>query len=61
LDIKKTIIDKDWNQTLQQAIPHQSGKIVAKVVEVTSWTKIAEPCTPGSVDIPCHQSSEYMS
>ena len=36
----KTIIAKDWNQTLHQALSHQSSKMVAKVAEVTSWMKI---------------------
>ena len=36
-ELKRTIIAKDWNQTLQQALSHQSSKMVA---EVTSWMKI---------------------
>ena len=39
-ELKKTIIAKDWNQTLHQALSHQSSKMVAKVAEVTSWMKI---------------------
>ena len=35
--LRKTVIAKDWNQTLQQALSHQSSKMVA---EVTSWMKI---------------------
>ena len=36
-ELKKTIIAKDWNQTIQQALSHQKSKMV---VEVTSWMKI---------------------
>ena len=35
-ELKGTFIVKDWNQTLQQALSHQSSKMVAKVAEVTS-------------------------
>ena len=39
-ELRKSIIAKDWKQTLQQALSHQSSKMVAKVAEVTSWMKI---------------------
>ena len=39
-ELKRTIIAKDWNQTLQQALSQQSSKMVAEVAEVTSWMKI---------------------
>ena len=39
-ELKRTIIAKDWNQTLQQALSQQSSMMVAEVAEVTSWMKI---------------------
>ena len=36
----KTIIVMDWNQALQQALSHQSSKMVSNVAQVTSWMKI---------------------
>ena len=30
-ELRKSIITKDWKQTLQQALSHQSSKMVAKV------------------------------
>ena len=39
-ELKKTIIAKDWNQTIQQALFHQSSKKVAHVAEFTCWMKI---------------------
>ena len=38
--MQEIIIVKDWNQTLQPALSHQSSKMVAEVAEVTSWMKI---------------------